>query len=228
MHLDNPNANPSSANYRYFFAELCAGLPEYPGEDPEAQAQRQQRAMNAFVDLVPHDHFEGRLALRIVSADAQAADALRSAASAVAAGNDEKVRQCRAQAASMARTSDSALRALLRLQAIREKQMAAMHPAAMEKAGYWFKSIEVPPAPPQEPPEPTPPPDDADPVRTEAQIDEDAKLYEIMYPDRVARIREAGGLPPRLDFGPPEPEIGAALLRRAGPAPGAPSRSAGL
>ena len=222
MHLDNPNANPSSANYRYFFAELCAGLPEYPGEDPEAQAQRQQRAMNAFVDLVPHDHFEGRLALRIVSADAQAADALRSAASAVAAGNDEKVRQCRAQAASMARTSDCALRTLLRMQAKREKQLAEMHPAAMEKAGYWFKSVEVPPAPSQDPPQPPTPPD-AEPVHTQAQIDADAKLYEIMYPDRVARIRAAGGLPPRLDFGPPEPEIVAALLRRAGHAQGAQS-----
>ena len=209
MLLDNPNANPNGANYRYFFAELCTELPDSPTEDPDAQAQRRQRAMDALVDLVPYDYFEARLALRIVSADAHAADALRSAAAAVAAGNDEKVRQCRAQAASMARTSDSALRALLRLQAKREKQMAEMHPAAMEKAGYWFRSIEVPPAPSPEPPPPT----DAEPVRTGAQIDADAKLYEVMYPDRAARIRQAGGLPPRLDFGPPEPEIAAALLR---------------
>ncbi len=35
---------------------------------------------------------------------------------------------------------------------------------------------------------------------------------------RAARIREAGGLPGRLDFGPPEPEIVAALLRTRLPA----------
>jgi hypothetical protein len=40
-----------------------------------------------------------------------------------------------AQAASMARQSDAALRNLLRIQATREKQEAAMHPAAMERAG---------------------------------------------------------------------------------------------
>ena len=221
MPLDTINANPAGANYRWFFAELCGQLPERPSEDPETLAKRQQFAMDALVALVPYDEFEAELAVRAVAADAHAADALRSAAQV--AGNDEKVRQCRAQAASMARTSDSALRALLRLQAKREKQLAEMHPAAMEKAGYWFKSIEIPPAPTQAPSEP-PPPDDAEPPpRTEAQIDADARLYAIMYPDRAARIREAGGLPPRLDFGPPEPEIVAALLRGAGNGQRAPS-----
>jgi hypothetical protein len=36
-----------------------------------------------------------------------------------------------------------------------------------------------------------------------------------MHPDRVRRIRAAGGLPADLDFGPPEPEIVDALLRGA-------------
>ena len=226
MPLDNPNANPNGANYRFYFAELCTRLPEDPGEDAEAQALRQQHAMDALVDLVPYDKFEARLALRIVEADAHAADALRSAAQALHAGNDEKVRQCRAQAASMARTSDSALRTLLRMQAKREKQIAEMHPAAMEQAGYWFRSIEVPPAPAQDPPQPPPKPD-PEPAPTEAQADADARLYEIMYPDRVARIRAAGGLPPRLDFGPPEPELVAALLRRPGHAAPAASHLGG-
>ena len=39
------------------------------------------------------------------------------------------------------------------------------------------------------------------------------------YPDRVARIRAARGVPPDVDFGPPEPEIIAALLRTAGISP---------
>ena len=79
--------------------------------------------------------------------DAHAGDALRSAGLAV--DDPKKIRRCRAQAASMARQADAALRSLLRIQAIREKQMAEKHPAAMERAGYWFKEIVLPdPAPP--------------------------------------------------------------------------------
>ena len=74
--------------------------------------------------------------------DAHAGDSLRSAGLAV---NDAmEVRRCRAQAASMARQADAALRSLLRIQAIREKQLADKHPAAMERAGYWFKEIVLP------------------------------------------------------------------------------------
>jgi hypothetical protein len=223
MPFDNPNANPSGANYRAVFADLCSQLPPRLDEDPEALADRRQRAMDALVALVPYDDFEAELAIRIIAANSHAADALRSVA--LVADNPDRVRQCRAQAASMMRQSDAALRSLLRLQERREKLEAAMHPAAMEKAGYWFKSISVQAAPAQPPPEP--PPDNAEPVRTQARIDADAELYAIMYPDRAARIRAAGGLPPRLDFGPPEPEIVAALLRKRVPAqPTAPSGSA--
>jgi hypothetical protein len=223
MPLDTLNANPSGANYRAVFADLCEQFPPpHPDEDPEAYAVRQQRAMDAVVALTPYDAFEARLAVRIVAADAQAADALHSVA--LVGGDPDKVRQCRAQAASMMRASDSALRALLRLQTRREKLEAAMHPAApapgegrgMGKAGYWFKSVVVPPAPLPTPAEAPPPDEDAEPVRTEAQIDTDARLYAAIYPDRVARIGAAGGLPANLDFGPREPEIVAALLCGAG------------
>ena len=219
MPFDTPPTNPIGANYREYFAELCRELPPVPDEDPEARAARQKSAMDAVVALHPENAFETRLAVRIVSTDAHAADALRAAA--LAAGDPEKVRQCRAQAASMARQSDAALRALLRIQATREKQEAAMHPAAMARAGYWFKEVSVPG------PDPDPgaaldsagPAPDPDPAPTqpksepEPDIDAEVRLYAALYPDRVARIREAGGLPPRLDFGPPEPEIVAALLR---------------
>jgi hypothetical protein len=78
------------------------------------------------------------------------------------------------------------------------------------QAGYWFKSVVVPPVPPAAG---TPPPDEAGLTPTQAGIAAEADLYANMYPDRAARIRAAGGLPARLDFGPPEPEIVAALLR---------------
>jgi hypothetical protein len=202
MPFDTPPTNPTGANYREYFAELCRELPPVPDEDLEARAARQNSAMDAVVALHPENAFETRLAVRIVSTDAHAADALRAVA--LAAGDFEKVRQCRAQAASMARQSDAALRALLRIQTTREKQEAAIHPAAMARAGYWFKEVSVPgPAPSPTQPKSEPEPD----------IDAEVRLYAALYPDRVARIREAGGLPPRLDFGPPEPEIVAALLR---------------
>jgi hypothetical protein len=213
MPFDTSLTTATGANYREYFAELCRELPSVPDDDPEARAARQNSAMDAVVALHPDNAFEARLAVRIVSTDAHAADALRSAA--LAAGDPERVRQCRAQVASMARQSDAALRALLRIQATREKQEAAMHPAAMGRAGYWFKEVSAPgpdrdpgPTPAQPKPEPKPAPPD---------IDAEARLYAALYPERVARIREAGGLPPHLDFGPPEPAIVAALLRGAVP-----------
>jgi hypothetical protein len=65
-------------------------------------------------------------------------------------------------------------------------------------AGYWFHEIPVPaPAP-----EPAPSAD-------AAPFDQltEAERYAVMYPDRAARIRAAGGLPPTPDYGPPEPEL---------------------
>ena len=213
MPFDTSPTTATGANYREYFAELCRELPPVPDEDPEARAARQNSAMDAVVALHPDNAFEARLAVRIVSTDAHAADALRSAA--LAAGDPEKVRQCRAQAASMARQSDAALRALLRIQATREKQDAAMHPAAMGRAGYWFKEVSAPA--PDHDPGPTPAQPKPEPKPARPDIDAEARLYAALYPERVARIREAGGLPPRLDFGPPEPAIVAALLRGAVP-----------
>jgi hypothetical protein len=106
--------------------------------------------------------------------------------------------RCRAQAASMSRQSNAALRALLRMQETHGKQMAETHPAAMERAGYWFHEIPTP----AHAPEPAPPAD-ATPFD---QLTE-AERYAVMYPDRAARIRAAGGLPPTPDYGPPEPEL---------------------
>jgi hypothetical protein len=197
---------------REMFALLCGMLPPLATGTPKACAARQASAMRAAAALYPTDAFEVRLAARIVAMDAHAADALRLAG---LAGDDAmEVRRCRAQAISMSRQSDSALRALQRMQAKRDKQLAEMHPAAMERAGYWFRDCSVP----EPSPEPAAAPSDEELARTEAQIDADAALYEVLYPARVARIRAAGGLPADLNFGPPEPDIVAALLRRSKPA----------
>jgi hypothetical protein len=148
MHPDTPDPDTLAASRREIFAELCGMLPPSVAATPDLRAKRDERAMAAVVALHPDDDFEARLALRIVAMDFHAGDALRSAGLAV--DDPEKIRRCRAQAASMSRQSDAALRSLLRIQATREKQMADKHPAAMERAGYWFKEIV--------PPDPAPPP----------------------------------------------------------------------
>ncbi len=167
--------------------------------------------MDAVVALHPDDAFEAHLAVRVVSTGAHAGDALCEASLAT---DPETERQCRAQAASMTRAFDSALRALLRIQAKREKQDAEMHPAAMGRAGYWFKEVSVPA--PEHDPGPPPPPAaaEAEPAR---DIEAEADMYAIMYPDRAARILAAGGLPAKLDFGPPDPELVEALVHASSP-----------
>jgi RecB family endonuclease NucS len=59
-------------------------------------------------------------------------------------------------------------------------------------------------------PEPAPEPASAEPA-ADTELTE-AEKYAVIYPDRAARIRADRGLPPRLDFGPPEPEIVEALV----------------
>ncbi len=195
------NPESLSPNAREGFALLCAELPPPPDKTPEARTARERGAMDAVFTLNPENAFEARLAVRIVAMDAHAADCLRLAG--LAADDPMEMRRCRAQAASMARQADAALRALLRIQATREKQEAAMHPAAMERAGYWFKEVQTPPpsAPMQ-----------AEPPNPPFEEMTEAERYAVLYPERAVRIRTAGGLPASLDFGPPEPEIVDAIV----------------
>jgi hypothetical protein len=76
MPFDTSLTTATGANYREYFAELCRELPPVPDDDPEARAARQNSAMDAVVALHPDNAFEARLAVRIVSTDAHAADAL--------------------------------------------------------------------------------------------------------------------------------------------------------
>jgi hypothetical protein len=147
-----------------------------------------------------------KLAARIVAMGAYADHCLREAGRFV--NDPPEMRRNLAQAASMTRQADTLLRTLRRMQAERDAALAKMHPAAMERAGYWFKPCEVP--------EPAASPPDPD-AEGEPKVDivAEAQRYEVIYPVRAARIRAAGGLPPDLDFGAPDPEIVAELLRTA-------------
>jgi hypothetical protein len=190
---------------REIFATLRGLLPPPATDTPEARADREETAMAAVIALYPADAFEADLAAQIVGADAHAKDSLRLA---VVAGTDTaEARRCRAQAISMMRQMQSGLRTLQRMQAAKEKAEAAMQPAAMERAGYWFRDVSVPA--PVAPPEAAAAPEYADLP--------EAEQYAIIYPDRAIRICAERGLPKRLDFGPPEPAIVDAIVNGTSP-----------
>ncbi len=135
----------------------------------------------------------------------------------------------------MMRQADSGIRTLLRMQAERQKAEDAARPAAMQRAGYWFRSASPPdpeldheaspgltrgPAatPPAEPPGSTP--QAASPLSKpmfDYGVMTPAERYVTLYPDRATRILAAGGLPARLDFPPPDPEVIAELLASDSP-----------
>ena len=137
---------------QFEFSALCLGFSQSLSCCGPHRLQIGLQCVNVPVDfsvaLHPDDAFEARLAVRAVAVDAQCAASLHAAGLAV---NDlMEMRRCRAWAASTARQSDTALRTLLRNQATREKQLAKMHPVAMERAGWWFGEPVVP-APEPEP-----------------------------------------------------------------------------
>jgi hypothetical protein len=191
-----PNLPASIA--REVFARLCGHLPEHPTDTPESLASRNDLAMAAVAALHPTDALDANVAVDIVLAEANYADSLRLAGEY---RNDIAITlRCRAQAASMLRGMRSLLRDYQRMQAQRDKAIAEMNPAAMERAGYWFRDVSVPaPEPVQA--------DPADPPAGDFAAMTEAEQYAVLYPGRARRIRAEGGLPARLDYGPPEPHI---------------------
>ena len=98
---------------------LRGALPRPVSEDPLDLARRDRAAMAAVGSLLPANAAEGRLAAQFVVADAWALDCLRLAEER--RREMEVSRKCKAQAMSLMRESKSALRVLLRLQAVRQK-----------------------------------------------------------------------------------------------------------
>ncbi len=215
---------PASVTYDVLHT-LRTTLPPPVTDTPGDLEARIETAMAAVVAYRPADISEALLAAQIVAADAHAKDCFRLA---VKPGQDaETTRRCRGQAAAMMRLMQSGLRALQRTQEMREKAEAAMHSAAMERAGYWFRDVAVP-APAASPAlaEAPAPHLDAPSAPSAAAVHDkpvfdavaEAEHYALIHPDRAAQIRAHGGLPSRLTFGPPEPAIVAALVNGASPA----------
>ena len=99
------------------YAELCGTLPPPSPDTPEARTIRDERAMAAVAALIPENHFEAELATQIVAQVFHAKHALRDASGpnlTVDARNNY-----RNQASRMDRDSQSGVRNLLRVQAVR-------------------------------------------------------------------------------------------------------------
>ena len=168
--------------------------------------------MTAVAHLLPANAAEAEIAVLIVAAQFHAKDALGCAAKAATCDDPGQVRRCRAQAASMMAQADRTLRTLIRMQAERQKAEDAMRPAVMQRAGYWFRSIEPEPAP-----EPVPRPPAPDPPRQEYSDMTEAERYAVLYPDRAACILAANGLPNDPRFPPPGDDVLRDLLTATSP-----------
>ena len=190
---------------------LHTSLPPPPSDDPEAVARRDRDAIAQVASLLPATAAEARLAARFVAADARAHECLRLAE--LYPTDLTQVLKCNAQAATMWRQSDSALRALQRIQAARSKRDS--DPAAADQAGWTEHCAQgfmadalyggrtaIEPAPP--PPEPEPTVSDGEPAPDPVN---EAEFYAALYPKRAVAIRRHGGMPSNATFPPPEDDI---------------------
>jgi len=123
-----PSAQPDPAwlrcrqAYHHLIFTLGTTLPPPPTDSPENRDRRDSAAIAQVAAPLPANAAEAVLAAQYVAACAQSMDCLRLANQA---GTDPGLAlKCAAQAASMMRQAQSALRLLLRAQAVRQKREA--------------------------------------------------------------------------------------------------------
>jgi hypothetical protein len=195
---------------------LHTSLPPPPSGDPETIARRDRDAIAQVASLLPVTAAEARLAARFVAADARAHESLRLAG--LYPTDVTQVLKCTAQAAAMWRQSDSALRALQRMQAARCKRdsdpAAANQAAWTEHCAQGFMANALHAGPAAFEPAPPPPPEPAavpEPTASDAEPPRDpikeAEFYAAIYPYRAVAIRRHGGMPPNATYPPPEVDI---------------------
>ena len=138
--LDNTERQDDFARTRNGYSFLVdtfrQTLPEPPKETPEVRYKRMKAAIAAVASLCPVGIAEANLAARHVAADQHAMECLRQANQYNR--NQVMLMKCQAQSNSMGRQADSALRSLLRLQAMRMKRDAKREAA---EAAVWAEHI---------------------------------------------------------------------------------------
>jgi hypothetical protein len=223
MQIANHLPNLPEAITRDVFSNLCGSLPAPINNTPDGIADRDEGAVAALAALQPENAFEAQIAMHIVGNNAHGLANLRRAEQPDR--SPAEARRDRAQGIALLRLAQSGLRQFTRDRAARDKAFAARHPAAMERAGYYFSDCSVPlPAPPPAPAEATQPapqpPAPQQPAATPAEPAletdwtdpvfatlTDAELYAVTFPDRAVLIRSHGGMPKRVDFDAPHRAI---------------------
>ena len=196
---------PRDAYYQLVHS-LRGLLPPPVTDTPEDEARRDHAAIAQVACLLPASAAEATLGAQFVAAHAHAADCLRLARKFE--GDGAFFLKFTAQAASMMRQSQGAIRTLLRLQAARQKietdATAAGRAAWTEHCAAEYMAQALPGGraasmPPPPPPEPVPEPvEDDEPVIDPIVA---AEEYAQIYPERAALIRRAGRVPDNVSFG---------------------------
>ncbi|HEY2620721.1 MAG TPA: hypothetical protein VGI78_25520 [Acetobacteraceae bacterium] len=162
-HIDSlPQLSPAIARHTIFL--LLESLPPPLSDTAEERTARDEAAIASIAVLKPADAFEARLAARAVAADARGTECMRLAS--VPKTHPDRVDQCVRQANAMMRASETAVRSLRAMQALREKA---------EQAGQQTTSA------PAEPPA--------------GAIAAEAERHARRNPQDAARIRRLGRLP---------------------------------
>jgi hypothetical protein len=190
---------------------------------PEDLAHRDNAAIAMVASLLPANADETNLAAQYAAASAHAIECLRQAQEH--RGNLTNFLKCEARADSMQRQARGFRTLLLRVQAERRKRETdntATDRAAWTEycaIGLMADALGRAPLPAmaEQPPAPAPMRETEPAPEPQADIAAEADYYAVVYPQRAARIRALGGLPAKLDFGPPSPELVHAIVTGTSP-----------
>ena len=200
---------------------LRSTLPPPTPDTPEELTRRDHAAISQVAAMLPANTDEANIAIDCVAARLYAMSCFAEARE-LQATDPDRARKCVAQATSTLREANRSRSLLLRLQTAREKRerdSAATDRAAWSEhctIGLMTMALtDVPSQPAAAPAEPPPAP----PVDAEPPVDwaAEAETYAIHYPRRARLIRALGRLPEAPTFGPPPPELVAAIVSGATP-----------
>jgi hypothetical protein len=231
--------------YWHLIRFLRLTLPPPPDDSAEALLRRDHAAIARIAGLAPGSTAEADFAAQYVAASEQWKDCLRSVQEPGI--TREWAAKCRAQAASMMREANSAMRLLLQMQAARRKLEADA--TLCERADRTdhivthalAAALEQPAAEPVRPAAPQPtssappakagshgaaaPAPERSPAPTSAAAEEpepdpltEAEQYAAIYPDRAALIPRFGRVPDNVTFGPPDDDLVQTLITARTPA----------
>jgi len=224
---------PADAYY-HLVRTLRLTLPPPLSDSPDDLLRRDRAAIARIAALAPANGAEADLGAQFVAASEQWKDCLRLAQ--LPETTPEWAAKCRAQAVSMMRQANSALRLLLRMQEARQKTEADR--AACDRAawtehcaiGLMAEALAAAPRPAAPAPCPgtgvaEPPPPASQPQPEPAPVEEaepdplaDAEHYAAIYPERAALIRRMGRVPDYAMFDPPDDDLVEALVTARTPA----------